>query len=111
MICGMPTSISESRRFVDDVTSGNARQALDAVVGRLAVALDQAERPREVALLAKTLLAVIQAIEKLPKPKSGRSLEDELDQRREERERRHGGRIKEEHPRNRWKPGEPSRET
>ena len=77
----MAQSITQSRRFVDEVTSGDPRRALEALVERLAVELDQAEGARNVAALVKVLLAVFRAIEGLPKL-AGRSLEDELKDRR-----------------------------
>ncbi len=93
----MAQSITQSRRFVDEVTSGDPRRALEALVERLAVELDQAEGARNVAALVKVLLAVFRAIEGLPKL-AGRSLEDELKDRRtargEPRVNRQGGRTK-----------------
>ena len=112
MIVSVSQTIGESRRLVEEVCSGDPRRALEAIIERVVIALDQSERPREVAVLAKTLLDLLTAVAKLPKPKSGRSLEDELDDRRaarltargEERVKRQGGRTKEEFPRTRFVP-------
>lgn len=103
----MPASITESCTFLDAVTSGDTRKALEAVIERVAVELDQAEGARNVATLAKVLLDLLKAVERLPKPVSDRSIADELVARREERltamgterVRRYGGRTKEEFPR------------
>ena len=103
----MAPTISESRRFVDEAVSGDSRRALNALVERLAVELDQTEGARNVAVLSKVLLDVLRTLDKLPVAKSGRSLEDELKARRqgrltargEEPVQRYGGRRKEEHPR------------
>jgi hypothetical protein len=101
MMCSVPASIAESCRFVDRVTGGDTREALNAVVELLAVTIDQCERPREVAVLAKVLLDTFKVLDRLPKPGSGRTLEDEL---RDRRVRRYGGRTKEEYPRESGKP-------
>jgi hypothetical protein len=108
----MPATITESCRFVDEVTSGDPKRALEAIVGRLAVELDQAEGARNVAVLARALLDVFRSLERLPKPSSGLSVADQLVARREERltargevpVQRNGGRTKEEYPRRSGKP-------
>lgn len=108
----MSTSIAESRRFLDEVTSGDSRRALTAVVERLAVELDQAEGARNVAVLCKVLLDVFRALDGLPAPRSDRSLVDELNDRRDERltargevpAQRFGGREPEKYPRRRSSP-------
>jgi hypothetical protein len=116
MIVAMATTIGASRRLVDDVCSGEPRRALEAIIERVVVALDQCERPREVAVLAKTLLDLLTAVGKLPAPRRERSLEDELRDRRDARftargevpVKRGGGRRREEFPRQSWKPDKSS---
>jgi hypothetical protein len=106
-MCGMPPSITESRTFVDRVAGGDTRDALNAIVERLAVELDQAEGARNVAVLARALLDTFRAIERLPASSSDRSIADELIARREARltsrgtppVQRSGGRTKEAYPR------------
>jgi hypothetical protein len=107
----MAQSISDSRRLLDAVASGSTKEALEVLRDRLILELDQAPS-RYIAGLARELLAVLKTIDGLPKPSSGRSIEDELVARREERltargevpVQRNGGRTKEEFPRRSGKP-------
>jgi hypothetical protein len=108
---GMPPSITENRRLLDEVGSGDTKRALEAVRDRLIVELDQAPS-RYVAGLARELLAVLRELDRLPAPKPERSFEEELRSRSKERLtargeaplQRYGGRQREEFPRRSGKP-------
>jgi hypothetical protein len=105
--------IGDSRRFLDEMASGDLRRALEALRDRLAVELDQTSG-HGVASLARVLLDVLRDIGKLPVPSSERSFAEELDERRrarlegmttargETRVKRYGGRERETKPRTRF---------
>ena len=102
----MSPSITDNRRLLDEVGSGDTKRALEALRDRLIAEIDQAPS-RYVAGLSRELLAVLRELDRLQAPKPKRSIEDELKARRadrvtargEERVQRYGGRRKEEHPR------------
>jgi hypothetical protein len=104
----MAQSIGDSRRLVDAVGSGSTKSALEAVRDRLIVEIDQSPT-RYVAGLARELLAVLKTLDVLPSDKPGRSIADELVERRAERltargtvpAQRNGGREREQYPRRR----------
>jgi hypothetical protein len=111
MMCPMAPPISDSRRLLDEVGSGDPKRALEAIRDRLIVEFDQAPC-RYVAGLARELLAVLKALDQLPSDKPERSIVDELIERRQERltarghvpVQRNGGRRKEAYPRRSGKP-------
>jgi hypothetical protein len=106
MICPMAPPISDSRRLLDEVGSGDPKRALEAIRDRLIVEFDQAPS-RYVAALARVLIDVLKDLQRLPSGKRERTLEDELRDRREMRlttrgevpAQRNGGRTKEAYPR------------
>jgi hypothetical protein len=96
--------------FGEAIRSGDVRRALEALRDRLASEMVAVTGQRGVAALAKQLLDTLKAIQRLPVPSSGRSLEDELRERRaargdgvtargEPRAQRFGGRETERHRR------------
>jgi hypothetical protein len=111
-MCPMAPPITEELRFADEIASGDRKRALAAIRDRLIIEL--AESPtRYVSGLVKVLLDVLRELDGASSDKPGRSIADELVERRQERlmtargeppVQRFGGRQREEYPRQRGKP-------
>jgi hypothetical protein len=110
-MCPMSPPITDNRRLLDEVGSGDPIRALEALRDRLIVEFDQAQT-RYMAALARVLLEVLKDLDRLGSDKPGRSIADEIAARRDERltargtvpAQRSGGRTKEEYPRRSGKP-------